>query len=107
MIIRFWRGWTTPDNAEAYRQVVSTEVLPSIADRGIDGYQGAFLVRRDVEDEVEFATLMLFDSLEQVRAFGGADYEVAYVPPATRAVLSRFDERSAHYEVLLTPDDTR
>jgi len=107
MIIRFWRGWTTPENAEAYRQVVSTEVLPSIADRKIDGYQGAFLVRRNAGDEVEFATLMLFDSLEHVRAFGGADYEVAYVPAAARAVLSRFDERSAHYEVLLTPGDTR
>ena len=107
MIVRYWRGWTTPENADAYQTVVSETVLPSIADRGVDGYHGAYLLRRELEDEVEFATVMLFDSLDTVRAFAGEDYETAYVPPQARAVLSRFDERSAHYETLLTPEQTR
>ena len=42
---------------------------------------------------------MYFSSLEAIRAFAGEDYEVAVVPPAARAVLSRFDARSVHYEV--------
>ena len=46
---------------------------------------------------------MVFDSLDNVRAFGGEDYETAYVPPAAREVLARFDEVSAHYDVLMTP----
>jgi hypothetical protein len=46
---------------------------------------------------------MLFDSLHHVRAFAGEDYETAYVPPQARAVLARFDERSAHYDTLLRP----
>jgi antibiotic biosynthesis monooxygenase (ABM) superfamily enzyme len=104
MITRLWRGWTSPENADEYERIVSTEVLPSIAARNVPGYHGAYLLRRDLGDEVEFATLMLFDSLDAVRAFGGEDYETAYVPPQARAVLSRFDERSAHYETLLTPD---
>ena len=104
MITRLWRGWTTPENADEYERIVSTEVLPSIAARDVPGYHGAYLLRRDIDDEVEFATLMLFDSLDAVRAFGGEDYETAYVPPQARAVLSRFDERSAHYETLLTPE---
>ena len=103
VIVRYWRGWTTPANADAYQDIVSNRVLPSIRDRGLAGYQGAYLLRRELDGEVEFATLMLFDSMDAVRAFGGADYEVAYVPPEARAVLARFDERSAHYETLLEP----
>jgi hypothetical protein len=40
-----------------------------------------------------------FDSLEAVKAFAGPDYETAVIAPKARAVLSRFDARSAHYEV--------
>jgi hypothetical protein len=78
VIARTWRGWTTPGNADAY------------------------LLGRELDGEVEFATIMLFDTLEQVRAFAGDD-EAAYVPPRARAVLARFDQRSAHYDTLLAP----
>jgi hypothetical protein len=50
---------------------------------------------------------LIFDSMESVRAFGGEDYEAAYVPQQAREVLARFDERSVHFEVLLTPEETR
>jgi hypothetical protein len=107
MIARIWRGWTTAENADAYQRVVSTEVLPGIAARRLDGYRGAYLLRRTLDSgEVEFSTIMLFDSLENVMAFMGSDYEVAHVPPQARAVLARFDLRSAHYEMLLGPDET-
>ena len=103
MIARIWRGWTTPENADAYQRIVSQEVLPGIAARNLHGYHGAYLLRRRLDDEVEFATILLFDTLEQVRAFAGDDYEAAYVPPRARAVLARFDQRSAHYDTLLRP----
>ena len=107
VILRYWRGWTTPDNADAYHKIVSEQVLPGIAARRLDGYHGAYLLRRDLDQQVEFATVMIFDSLDNVRAFAGDDYETAYVPPAARAVLARFDEKSAHYTTLLTPEQTR
>jgi hypothetical protein len=106
VIARIWRGWTTPENADAYQRIVSQEVLPGIAARNLDGYHGAYLLRRELDGEVEFATIMLFDSLEQVRGFAGEDYESAYVPPRARAVLARFDQRSAHYDTLLRPQTT-
>jgi heme-degrading monooxygenase HmoA len=68
-----------------------------------EGHRGSYLVRRDVGDEVEFATLTLWDSLDSVKAFAGEDHEVAVVPEPARAVLSRWDERSAHYDVVLSP----
>jgi hypothetical protein len=103
MITRIWRGWTTHEKADAYEALVSGTVLPGIAARELTGYNGAYLLRRELEDETEFVTVMLFDSLDDVRRFAGDDYETAYVPPEARAVLARFDERSAHYRTLLQP----
>lgn len=103
MISRIWRGWTDRENADAYETLLRKEILPGIEERGIDGYRGAHLLRRDLEEGAEFVTILWFDSLDAVRAFAGDDYETAYVPPAARALLSRFDARSAHYETVLAP----
>jgi heme-degrading monooxygenase HmoA len=98
MICRIWHGWTTKENADAYEHLLRTEIFHAIADRRIPGYRGIELLRRESEP-VEFVTLMWFDSLQDVRVFAGAEYDVAVVPAAARALLLRFDERSAHYEV--------
>ena len=100
MICRVWRGWTTPDNADAYENVVRGEVIPGIEARRIPGFRSIDLVRREREHDVEFMTLMWFDNLDSVRKFQGDDYEAAHVPASARAVLADFDSRSAHYEVL-------
>ena len=103
MICRIWHGWTAPPNADAYERLLREEIFAGIAARRIAGYRGIQLLRRDpaggAADEVEFVTVMWFDALEDVRAFAGDDYARAVVPPAARALLARFDERSAHYEV--------
>lgn len=99
MICRIWHGWTTPTNADAYEQLLRSEIFRGIAARRIPGYRGIELLRRPSDQLVEFVTLMWFDTLEDIRAFAGPDYEVAVVPPAARALLERFDARSAHFEV--------
>ena len=103
MISRIWRGWTSRENADAYEELLRTEVFVGIAQRSIEGYRGIHLLRRDVDDGVEFVTIMWFDSLDAVRAFAGEDYEVAVVPPKARQLLSKFDGRSAHYHVIESP----
>ena len=99
-ICRLWRGWTTPGNAGAYEKIVRGEVIPAIEARSIPGFRHLDLMRREVDDEVEFQTLMWFDSLDAVIAFMGEDYAVSHVPAAAQAVLKRFDERAAHFEVI-------
>ena len=99
MISRLWHGWTTPENADAYESLLKAEVFQGIQRRQIAGYRGIHLLRCDLGDEVEFVTIMWFKSTEAVRTFAGEDYEAAVVPPKARAVLSRFDARSQHYEV--------
>jgi heme-degrading monooxygenase HmoA len=99
MISRVWHGWATPVNADAYEALLKSEIFTGIKNRQIAGYRGIHLFRRNLGKEVEFVTVMWFDSTEAVRAFAGEDYEVAVVPPKARALLSRFDARSQHYEV--------
>jgi heme-degrading monooxygenase HmoA len=101
MITRFWRGWTSQENASAYETLLRTTVLPGI--HRIAGYRGAWLLRRDVPEGVEFVTLTLWETLDAVRSFAGDDPELAVVPPAARQLLARFDERSVHYETPISP----
>ncbi len=99
MIGRIWHGWTTPDRADAYETLLESEVFVRTRERKIPGFSSIQLFRRNQESEVEFVTVMWFDSLDSVRTFAGEDYEVAVVPPEARALLSHFDARSQHYEV--------
>lgn len=99
MIGRIWHGYTTLENADRYEELLMDEIFIGIRDRHIEGFQQIQLFRRDLDNEVEFITIMWFDSVEAIKAFAGTDYEVAVVPPQARALLSRFDERSQHYEV--------
>jgi len=102
VIARIWHGWTSPANADAYEAHLRSDVLPGI-ERRIEGYVGVYLLRREAADEIEFVTVTLWDSLDGVREFAGDDYEVAVVPETARRLLTRFDERSAHYETLIEP----
>jgi len=99
MISRIWHGWTTPGNADQYEALLKEEIFVGIENRKIRGFKGIQLLRRDAGDEVEFVTIMRFDSIAGVREFAGEDYEAAFVPDKARAVLSHFDARSQHYEV--------
>ena len=99
MISRIWHGWTSPGNADAYEALLKEEIIVGIQDRHIRGFKGMQLLRRAAGAEVEFVTIMTFDALDAVREFAGQDYERAVVPQEARAVLSRFDERSQHYEI--------
>jgi len=99
MISRIWHGWTTPGNADKYEALLKEEIFVGIQNLHIRGFKGIQLLRRVAGEEVEFVTIMTFESLDAVREFAGEDYELAYVPEKAREVLSHFDERSQHYEI--------
>ena len=101
MIARIWHGWTTPQNADKYESLLKEEIFVGIQERHIRGFKGIQLLRREVNDEVEFVTIMTFESLEAIREFSGKDYEGAVVPEKARKLLSRFDEHSQHYEIIV------
>jgi len=97
MITRVWHGWAPASGANAYQEHFEGEVLPNL--EGVPGFRGAQLWRREQAGQVEFVAVTTFDSIDAVRRFAGPDYERAVVEPEARRVLSRFDERCAHYEV--------
>lgn len=103
MITRIWRGWTAPDNAAAYEKLLQEEWFEILASRVPSGYRGISLLRRELDSEVEFTTIMWFDDLEAVRAMAGDDYERAMIAPAARALFTRFEERATHYSTPVPP----
>ncbi len=103
MIIRLWHGWTAPENADAYAQLLDQQVVPGIVERRVPGMRHVDILRRrdaEQEGEHEFVTLMAFDDWTAVEAFAGPGGTTSVVPEAARALLSRFDAHSQHYELV-------
>ena len=99
MISRIWHGYTTYGNADIYEKMLKEEIFVGIKEKGIKEFIEIQLYRREIESEVEFITIMWFNTIEAVIEFAGEDYEQCVVPEKARKVLKRFDERSQHYEV--------
>jgi len=100
MIARIWHGWTKPADAKAYENMLRNEIFSSIAARKIPGYHGAELFIREDGNEVEFVTLLRFDSMEGVKEFAGADETRPVIYPGVERLLTRM-ERSQHYHIVI------
>jgi heme-degrading monooxygenase HmoA len=100
VICRMWRGWTKTENADAYDNYLQRELFPQVerelSPRGFRGFQ---LLRQARGNEVEFVTMLWFDSLAAVQSFAGEKYEVPVISQKAHSLLSRFAERAEHYEL--------
>lgn len=99
-IRRIWHGWTTPENADLYQELLHREIFPGIEAKDIEGYRSVELFRLDLEDEVEFMTIMTFDSIQNVKDLQGSDYTRSYVPDAAKKLLKRWDKTAAHFTAI-------
>ena len=100
MIARQWHGWTSRDNADAYQELFRSRGSNV---HGEDGSMGAYLLRRDDGDEVEFIVQRFFVSMDAVRAKFGDDYEVAGLIPGAEKILSRYNNKCDHFEIVDEP----
>lgn len=98
MIARIWHGWTKPENADSYESHLKPELLPGLSK--VKGFQGSYLLRRALGDEIEFVTIILWDSIEAIRAVAGENYETAVIPAERRKYLQRSDAKAAHFEMV-------
>ena len=97
MIARIWHGCTKPENADAYESMLKPEMLPGI--RKVPGYRGGYVLRRPLDGEIEFVTIMLWGSIDALKAVAGPNYTVSIIPEDRLKYLSRHDSHAAHYDV--------
>jgi heme-degrading monooxygenase HmoA len=97
-ITRIWHGWTTKENADSFERTLTNEAIPNIEKNRPSGCLSIQLLRKESANEVEFTTIMVFDSMEAVRQFAGEDYEAAHIDPEVKPLLLRYDLRVAHYQ---------
>jgi heme-degrading monooxygenase HmoA len=100
MIARVWHGSTRPADADRYVAHLRQNVVPEL--RGIEGFRGVQLLRRARGDRVDFIVMTMWESVEAIAKFAGADPEVAVVAPEAQAILTSYDRRAVHYDVVLT-----
>jgi hypothetical protein len=100
MISRIWHGYTTPENAGNFEDLLKREIFVETKNRQIKGYHGIDLLKRTIENEVEFISNMWFESINSVIEYAGKDYELSVVPEKAQRLLLRYDSKVQHYEVL-------
>lgn len=100
MIARIWHGYTTKENADAYESLLKHEIFEGIVNKNIVGYKGIQLLKRALGNELEFTTIMWFESIASVKQFMGEEYKTAYVLPQAQKLLLRYDKNSIHCELI-------
>lgn len=97
MIARVWRGAVRAEDEEAYATYLEETGMQTA--RALDGSRGTLVLHRQDGDTVEFVTLLLFDSLDHVRAFAGNEIEQAVFFPEDDRYLVERELDVRHYEV--------
>jgi heme-degrading monooxygenase HmoA len=99
MIARVWRGLALREKVSDYLAHLQKTVFPELYQ--IDGYRGAYVLRRDLADSVEITVQTLWESMDDIRKFAGQDITAAVVAPAARPLFRSFDPTVTHYDVVL------
>jgi Antibiotic biosynthesis monooxygenase/Clp amino terminal domain, pathogenicity island component len=105
LVSRHWTGIARPGQEDAYVAHLERETFPAL--RRLDGFVGASIHRRPVEGWTEFQIITIWRSLDDIKAFAGADVEAAVVPPAAAALLLSYDRRAVHYNIVTSTGTLR
>jgi heme-degrading monooxygenase HmoA len=97
MIMRMWRGWTRPDDTEAYASYIKETGIAAY--EATPGNRGAYLISRPDGDKTEFVTISFWDSREAIEAFAGADIEQAVFYPEDDRYLVDRETTVSHFTV--------
>ena len=98
MIARYWSARMSRDNAPKYADHLTTAVLPEL--KKINGYKSGTLWQREISGGIEVVVITYWESLASIRAFAGDDLETAVVADKAAALLTEYDRRVRHYDVL-------
>ena len=97
VIARTWRGWTRPEDADAYAAYIQATGLAEYT--AIPGNRGAYLLHRPDGDRAEFIAVSFCDHLESITAFAGDDIDAAVFYPQDDHFLIDRETTVHHYTV--------
>jgi heme-degrading monooxygenase HmoA len=98
MIARIWKARALPADVDAYLRHFRERVQPELA--GIDGHEGALVLKREAGAHVELTVMTLWKSMDAIEAFAGNPSDRAVVESAARAVLLDYDRTVQQLEVI-------
>lgn len=99
-IVRHWSAHATEALLPKYLEHFSKSVLPELC--RVDGFLGVTASVRHGANEAEIFVESAWRSLEAIRGFAGADLEAAVVAPEAAALLTDFDRRVRHTEIVIS-----
>ena len=103
MIARLWRGVTPQTKSTAYVEYLRKAGVREC--RATPGNRGVFVLRREADGKAEFLFLSLWESMESIRGFAGADLEKAVYYPEDAEYLLEMEPGVAHYDVPISPEE--
>ena len=97
MIARIWRGWTRPEDTEAYAEYI---LATGIAEyEATPGNRGAYLISRPDGNRTEFLTVSFWDTHDAIVAFAGEDIDQAVFYPEDDRYLIDRETTVRHFNV--------
>ena len=103
MIARIWQGRTRPGMGKAYYEYLEQTGLKEY--RATEGFRQVFVLRREIGEATEYVLVTLWDSMEAIRRFAGAEPERAvYYPEDSRYFPDEeMGSLVRHYHVTTAP----
>ncbi|MEW6286178.1 MAG: antibiotic biosynthesis monooxygenase [Chloroflexota bacterium] len=100
MIARIWHGITPASKADEYVEFLNKTWVKDY--QAVEGNLGVYVLRRIEGGQAHFLTLTFWDSVEAIKRFAGEEYEKARYYPEDKDFLLEFEEKVAHYEVMVS-----
>jgi heme-degrading monooxygenase HmoA len=97
MIERHWKGICKRENAERYEEHLKHDTFKKLAH--ISGFKGAKILTRELNGDIEFLIITIWESLAAIQKFAGEEADVAVVPMLVQNMMVSYDLVAAHYEV--------
>jgi heme-degrading monooxygenase HmoA len=100
MISRHWTGLAKRERADEYILHLQNETFNQIAT--IEGFISGRILKREVEEGIEFLIITEWKTLDAIEQFAGANFDTAVVPKLVQDMMIKYDHKVRHYEVNFT-----
>jgi heme-degrading monooxygenase HmoA len=98
MVVRVWRGKSSAVSAAAYGEFLQDTAYPDYG--AVRGNCGWMLLRRSLDDAVEFMFVSFWESMDAVAEYAEGDPSRPKFYPEDRAALLELTDRVDHFEVV-------